>query len=105
MIAAPPYALHCAPGVAPSLAKSQLSAILSPAGFRGTPSTSPRVGVTMRQRQSSVTTDTQYPAGSNGAAACGVGAAGTAGAPPCWAAIVWSMIAPTTVATAAAMIK
>ncbi len=47
------------------------------------PSTSPRGGVVIRQRQSSVTTDTQTPVRSSGAAAR---AEPGAGATPCWAA-------------------
>ena len=53
-----PYALHWLPS-ASSLAGSQAAPIARAARFSGTPAKSPFAGVCMRQRQSSVTTDTQ----------------------------------------------
>ena len=53
-----PYARHDSPA-ASSRAGSQLSATLRPSAFRGTLATSPFGGVTIRQRQSSLTMDTQ----------------------------------------------
>src|SRR5688572_16704437 len=74
-----PYALHCCPA-AVSRAGSHALAAARPFGLSGMLATSPRAGVTMRQRQSSLITATQYPFRSIGALALGVG--GAAGVPP-----------------------
>ena len=58
MIAGAPYALHCRPA-ASSFAGSQASSSFRASGFRGMLAESPLSGVTIRQRQSSLTTDTQ----------------------------------------------
>src|SRR4029450_7538066 len=67
MIAGAPYALHCNPA-ASSFTGSHASTILRASALMGTLAASPLSGVTMRQRQSSVTTDTQLPVRSIGAA-------------------------------------
>ena len=55
-----PNALHCvACPPALSFARSHESATLRPARLSGTPGASPLAGVIIRQRQSSVTTETQ----------------------------------------------
>jgi hypothetical protein len=53
-----PYDRHCSPA-ASSLAGSQALPAARPAGVSGMLAKSPLMGVTMRQRQSSVTTETQ----------------------------------------------
>src|SRR3989442_2063548 len=79
MIAAAPYALQPS---APALAGSHASTIFLPSGLIGMLDVSPFFGVSIRQRQSSVTIDTQLPVMSIGAAAFGVGG-GPGGAPRC----------------------
>src|ERR1700730_15811308 len=69
MIAGAPYDLHCSPA-AVSLSGSQAFPIRRPSLFSGMLAKSPLIGVTMRHRQSSETTETQYPVKSAGAAAC-----------------------------------
>src|ERR1700733_5411401 len=71
-IAAAPYALHCPPEDS-SFAGSHAWAALRPSALSGTDSASPLGGTVMRERQSSVTSETQYPVRSTGAAARGVG--------------------------------
>src|SRR5262245_48283960 len=66
MMAGAPYALHCKPS-ASSLTGSQASTIFRASALIGTLAASPLSGVTMRHRQSSVTTDTQLPVRSIGA--------------------------------------
>src|SRR5437764_10195145 len=79
MVAARPYALQRS---GPAVAGSHASAISFPSGLTGMLDVSPFFGVSIRQRQSSVTTDTQLPVMSIGAAAFGVGG-GPGGAPRC----------------------
>jgi hypothetical protein len=74
-----PNASHC-----PSMAGVQALATLVPSAFRGRLATSPAGGVTMRQRQSSVMTATQFPVKSIVAMDCGVGGV-VAPPPPCGA--------------------
>src|SRR4051812_47095084 len=80
MIAAAPYALQ--PSAA-AFAGSHASAILFPSGLTGMLDVSPFFGVNIRQRQSSVTTDTQLPVMSIGAEAFGVAGGPGGGAPRC----------------------
>src|SRR4029453_5578528 len=68
--------------LAASAAASQAIAALRPSPFTGMLATSPFGGVTMRQRQSSVTTATQLPVRSIGAPWRAVGG-GPGGPPPC----------------------
>ena len=58
MIPPAPYALHWLPS-ASSFAGSHAAPIARAARLSGTPAKSPLAGVCIRQRQSSVTTDTQ----------------------------------------------
>src|SRR4029450_13603966 len=67
MTAGAPYALHCNPA-ASSFTGSQASSIFRASALIGTLAASLLSGVTIRQRQSSVTTDTQLPVRSIGAA-------------------------------------
>lgn len=61
-------------------------AALRPSGFNGTDSAPPLGDTVMRERQSSVTSETQYPVRSTGAAARG-GGGGPGGGPNCAKAI------------------
>src|SRR5277367_4686341 len=71
-IAAAPYALQRPPEDS-SCAGSHAWAAFRPSALSGTDSASPLGGKVMRERQSSVTSETQYPVRSTGAAARGVG--------------------------------
>ena len=62
-----PNALHWLP-LARSASRLQAAAAFRPSGLTGMLATSPAGGVTIRQRQSSVTTETQVPVRSTGAA-------------------------------------
>src|ERR1035441_8544389 len=75
MIAAAPYDLHWLP-LASSFSGSHVLATRRPSALTGTPGKSPFSGVTMRYRQSSVTTATQEPFRSNGAFSLGVAVSG-----------------------------
>src|SRR6185295_13365541 len=66
-----PYALHCSPD-ASSLAGSQAFRTAIAAAFTGMLTRSPLGGVTIRYRQSSVTTETQKPVTSADAFVLGV---------------------------------
>ena len=74
MMPAAPYTRHCSPA-AMSFAGSHDSAAFRPSAVTGMLETSPFGGVIIRHRQSSVTTATQYPVKSVGAAARAVGGA------------------------------
>src|SRR5579863_5082796 len=76
-----PYPRHCSPEDW-SFSVSHAMAALRPSGFNGTDSASPLGGTVMRERQSSVTSETQYPVISTGAAARG-GGGGPGGGPNC----------------------
>src|SRR5438876_12106184 len=81
MIAGAPYALHCWPE-ASSFAGAHGFSTFRASALVGTLAASPLRGVTMRQRQSSDTTDTQYPVRSIGALSFGdLGGEGAAGGP------------------------
>src|ERR1700730_6964244 len=82
MIFGAPYALHLS-AAASSFAGSHALATLTPSGLRGRLGRSPLGGVTIRNRQSSETIDTQYPVRSMGAASFGV--LGAAPRPRPWA--------------------
>src|SRR6185436_16401723 len=94
MIAAAPYALHWLPA-ASSFAGSHSLITRLAAWLTGTLAESPLSGVTIRHRQSSVTSDTQLPVRSIGAPS--LGERGGAGGPPrCAATGDASVIATTT---------
>src|SRR5688572_26173302 len=80
MIAAAPYDLQASP--AGSFAGSQALAILRASGFAGIIEKSPRGGTIMRRCQCSVTTETQVPVRSLGAAARPVGGGPPPARPP-----------------------